>query len=434
MKPHYTFILLASLLLGILAPANKGLAQEKSKKVQALENERNSLLKSIEKTGKQITEIKGNVTKKRQEAQLLKKQVNERTRLVKILDQEILILNNNIDSLQRQIVHLQQKETESKAAYARSTLAIQRSKSQTDQLLFVLSSKDFDQALRRMRYVSQYAKAHQQAAEQLRDTQTKLQKTQNNILVNKKEKSSLLAVREKERTLLKKQEVETNKEVSNLSSQQKKLERKQQKQKQRAKQLDEQIRKQVAFEIAEAERKAREEQERLEREARAQGKPIPRQSERRAEIKGGYAMNESERTLAKTFAANKGKLPPPVNAPYVVSSSFGVQQHNSLSRVQTNNGGIDLTVPQGTSAVAIFNGKVSNVFVLPGYNTSIIIRHGNYLTVYANLINVTVKTGQEVKTGQRLGTVAQDAETGKYTLQFQVWHERQKVNPQSWIR
>ncbi len=231
MKPHYTFILLASLLLGILAPANKGLAQEKSKKVQALENERNSLLKSIEKTGKQITEIKGNVTKKRQEAQLLKKQVNERTRLVKILDQEILILNNNIDSLQRQIVHLQQKETESKAAYARSTLAIQRSKSQTDQLLFVLSSKDFDQALRRMRYVSQYAKAHQQAAEQLRDTQTKLQKTQNNILVNKKEKSSLLAVREKERTLLKKQEAETNKEVSNLSSQQKKLERKQQKQK-----------------------------------------------------------------------------------------------------------------------------------------------------------------------------------------------------------
>ena len=140
------------------------------------------------------------------------------------------------------------------------------------------------------------------------------------------------------------------------------------------------------------------------------------------------------RKLANSFAANKGRLPAPVKGRYRVIRRFGLQQHDDLALVQTRNGGIDIQVARGTEAVAIFDGVVSKVFVVPGYHNSIIIRHGNYLTVYANLQNVSVRAGQKVKTGQVLGTVASD-DGGQYgVMQFQVWHERTKLNPQAWIR
>ena len=161
---------------------------------------------------------------------------------------------------------------------------------------------------------------------------------------------------------------------------------------------------------------------------------MPKQAERRAETKDGYAMDAAERKLASSFAANKGRLPAPVKGRYRVIRRFGLQQHDDLAMVQTRNGGIDIQVSRGTQAVAIFDGVVSKVFVVPGYHNSIIIRHGNYLTVYANLQNVSVRAGQKVKTGQVLGTVASDDEGQYGVMQFQVWHERTKLNPQAWIR
>lgn len=437
MKKAFSLLLYFSLSLilfqGIGHPVQMS-AQSKSKKVLKLEEERNNLLKSIKKTEKEIQGIRNNVSKKKKEAQLLKRQVKERTRLVEVLDQEVKTLSLEIDSLQSRIEILSDKEKKCMDAYARSAQALQRRKNKTDRLLFLLSSQSFNQAVRRMRFISQYAQAHDNAAKELRKTREEIVEIQRHVQFNREEKSKVLALREQERNTLRKQEQSTQKEVTSLSAQQKELERKQNKQKKRAKQLEAQIQKQIALEIAEAERKAREEQERLEREARSKGKVVSSRKGRKAETKGGYAMNESERTLAKTFAANKGKLPPPVNGSYQITRGFGINQHNSLSHVQTSNGGIDLTVSSGTSAIAVFDGVVSKVFVLPGYNTSIILRHGNYLTVYTNLINVSVQAGQKVKTGHKLGLIAEDQETGKCTLQFQVWHERQKTNPELWIR
>lgn len=409
-------------------------AQTKSKKVQNLERQRKAAMEEIQKTNKELNKISKDKSKKQKEVNLLKKKVGQRQKVINLLDAEIKALNGDIDSLQRQEKYLKGEEELRKEAYARSVVALQHRKSTTDPMLFVLSSEAFDQAVRRMRFVSQYALAHQQASAQLKETRLALEQTRFSIEANRNNKSTLLVQREKECNLLQQEQKQRISEVQQLQGKEKDLKALRRKQQQQIATLNKKIEQQIAFEIAEAERKAREEQERRAREAAARGGKAPIVEERKAATKGGYPMTAEERKLGGSFAQNKGNLPAPVNNNYQIVGRFGVQQHNQLSKVQTNNNGIDLEVPNGTSARAVFDGVVTSVFVIEGAKVAVIIRHGNYLTVYSNITNVVVKKGQKVKAHQPLGRVAVDSFSNKAILNFQVWHERTKQNPSSWIR
>ena len=148
----------------------------------------------------------------------------------------------------------------------------------------------------------------------------------------------------------------------------------------------------------------------------------------------GYKMTKEELALSGSFAKNKGKLPFPLSGSYKIVAHFGRQQHPELRYVQTENSGIDIETTPGTRARAVFNGVVSRIFVTPGYNSTIIVRHGNYLTIYANLSEVYVRAGEKVKTGQNLGKIYSDSQDGNRTiLTFQLWKERTKLNPESWL-
>lgn len=412
------------------------LAQQpkKSVAVRNLEKQRTELLNAIKKTDKEIKALGKSLSAKAKQDKLIRQQIKDRTQVIAILDQEVSLLNHSIDSLATQIGELQEKEEMSRERYASTLQALQRRPHFEDQLLFILSASSFDEGIRRVRYLSAYARAHKEVAAELRTTRQQLQETQSQLIATKEQKGALLQLRAEERVKLEQQQKSIASKVKELSAEQQSLQKKLKQQQQQAEQLNRAIQEQIAREIAEAERKAREERERLEREARKKGKKVPKEAERRAETKDGYAMDASERKLASSFAANKGKLPPPVKARYRVIRRFGLQQHDDLAMVQTRNGGIDIQVPKGSEVVAVFDGVVSKVFVVPGYHNSIIIRHGNYLTVYANLQTVSVRAGQKVQTGQRLGTVATDDEGQYGVMQFQVWHERNKLNPQAWIR
>lgn len=433
MKLRYTLLLMLTLLASLPM-----VAQQKSKKVQQLEQQRKEAIKAIEKTDRELSRVKNDKNKKQQEAALLKKKVAQRQELVVALDNEIKELSSDIDSLARQEQVLRTEEEKRKAAYEHSVLALQKRKSSTDRMLFVLSASAFDEAIRRMRFVSQYANAHKRAAQELKETRTALEHTRQAIEVNRKSKSQLLVQREQEKAQLEKERKQRIGEVTQLQGQEKDLQQQRKKQQQQVAALNRKIEQQIAAEIAEAERKAREEEERRKRLAEGKDKTVtgkePVPEERKAATKGGYPMTAEERRLGGSFAQNKGNLPAPVNNNYRIIGTFGVQQHNELSRIQTNNNGIDLEVPQGTSARAVFEGKVTSVFVIEGNKAAIIIRHGNYLTVYSNITGVTVRKGQQVKAHQVLGKVAIDSFSNKAILNFQVWHERSKQNPQAWIR
>nr|MDE6416427.1 peptidoglycan DD-metalloendopeptidase family protein [Duncaniella sp.] len=138
--------------------------------------------------------------------------------------------------------------------------------------------------------------------------------------------------------------------------------------------------------------------------------------------------------LGGTFAQNKGKLPFPISGKYRIISKFGRQPHPSLPKVEIENSGIDIETSSGAAARAIFDGKVSAIFKEDGYNSIVMIRHGNYITIYAGIDNVSVKNGKTVKAGQTIGKVNVDSSRGIPVLHFEIRNERNKLNPMQWLR
>lgn len=139
--------------------------------------------------------------------------------------------------------------------------------------------------------------------------------------------------------------------------------------------------------------------------------------------------------LSGSFAQNKGRLMFPVAGRYVITSNFGTNDHPELSKVKIDNLGIDIEVAKGSSARAVFDGVVSSIFRLDGYHNIIIVRHGEYLTVYAGIERLSVKKGDKVAAGQTLGTIYSDPDDDNRTsLHFEIRHEKQKLNPTEWVK
>ncbi|MCM1378216.1 MAG: M23 family metallopeptidase, partial [Prevotella sp.] len=135
------------------------------------------------------------------------------------------------------------------------------------------------------------------------------------------------------------------------------------------------------------------------------------------------------------FASMKGSLPKPVSGTFKVISPFGRQSLPDLPDVTYDNPGVDVEVAKGATVMAVYAGKVSGVYVVPGFSNVVIVNHGNYYTVYGNLSSASVKVGDNVKQGQALGKVAADADDPSHSLlHFEVWKNREKLNPMSWVR
>ena len=318
--------------------------------------------------------------------------------------------------------------------------------SSQDKWLFILSAESFSQSMRRMRYLREYADWQKRQANDIVEKQAEISRKQAEMEKTRAEKRTLLGTRQEESKKLESEEASQKEEVQLLNKRQKDLKADLQKKRRQAEALNRQIEKQIAEEIARAEAEAKAARERAERERRAReqaaakGKPVPEskkepiREERVADTKGGYAMTKAEKQLSDNFANNRGRLPYPVAGRHTIVATFGEQQHQELKYVRTSNSGIDIQTSPGADARAVFNGEVTRVFVVPGYNNSVIVRHGNYLTVYSNLSQVYVKAGDRVSTRQAIGRIYSDPEDGNSTiLHFQLWKEKTKLNPQPWL-
>ena len=172
---------------------------------------------------------------------------------------------------------------------------------------------------------------------------------------------------------------------------------------------------------------------RAEAEARKQGKSEG--EEKSAGTKAGkvekYNLNNEDRQLSGTFERNKGRLPMPITGPYVIVSRYGQYKVDGLRNVKLDNKGIDIKGQSGAKARAIFDGEVSAIFKYNGLN-NVLVRHGNYISVYCNLSTVSVSKGSKVKTKAEIGTVHKDA-SGNVILHFQLRKETTKLNPELWL-
>ena len=455
-------LLLASSLLALTPEA--AAQGRKSKTLQRLEQERKQLLRSIEASDKKLQQLRRDTRNEEQTLRTVKEQVEQRRQVVAVLGNEVSGLQARIDTLSGHIGRLHRREGALLLRYRAALMQLQGIDTHIDPVLFVLSSQNPAEARERQRFLSRYSKAVREASVALRTTRTEIEATKAEVGRTHSEKEQLLSLREAEKKKLEAEEQQRAAQVKDLQGKQQVLAQDLSKQKQKAEDLDRKIQAQVEAEILAAQRRAAELQRRREearrrrqtqrpqptpppstgRSGRDKGTtPLPpppppaddEPEERRAATPGGYAMDANERALASSFAQNKGRLPAPIRGSYSILRTFGVHQHSEHNRVQVNSSGVDFGVNGDSRAYAVFSGVVSRVFVIPGYGTSVILRHGNYLTVYANLSSVAVSTGSRVSTGQSIGSVgaSPDGSSGRL-LHFQLWHERTKLNPLAWIK
>jgi peptidase, M23/M37 family, putative len=454
-------LLLASSLLALTPEA--AAQGRKSKTLQRLEQERKQLLRSIEASDKKLQQLRRDTRNEEQTLRTVKEQVEQRRQVVAVLGNEVSGLQARIDTLSGHIGRLHRREGALLLRYRAALVQLQRIDTHIDPVLFVLSSQNPAEARERQRFLSRYSKAVREASVALRTTRAEIEATKAEVGRTHSEKEQLLSLREAEKKKLEAEEQQRAAQVKDLQGKQQVLAQDLSKQKQKAEDLDRKIQAQVEAEILAAQRRAAELQRRREEARRRQAQrtqPTPPPStgrsgrskgttppppppppaddepeERRAATPGGYAMDANERALASSFAQNKGRLPAPIRGSYSILRTFGVHQHSEHNRVQVNSSGVDFGVNGDSRAYAVFSGVVSRVFVIPGYGTAVILRHGNYLTVYANLSSVAVSTGSRVSTGQSIGSVgaSPDGSSGRL-LHFQLWHERTKLNPLAWIR
>ena len=455
-------LLLASSLLALTPEA--AAQGRKSKTLQRLEQERKQLLRSIEASDKKLQQLRRDTRNEEQTLRTVKEQVEQRRQVVAVLGNEVSGLQARIDTLSGHIGRLHRRESALLLRYRAALVQLQRIDTHIDPVLFVLSSQNPAEARERQRFLSRYSKAVREASVALRTTRTEIEATKAEVGRTHSEKEQLLSLREAEKKKLEAEEQQRAAQVKDLQGKQQVLAQDLSKQKKRAEDLDRKIQAQVEAEIIAAQRRAAELQRRREearrrrqtqstqptpppstgRSGRGKGTTPPppppppaddEPEERRAATPGGYAMDANERALASSFAQNKGRLPAPIRGSYSILRTFGVHQHSEHNRVQVNSSGVDFGVNGDSRAYAVFSGVVSRVFVIPGYGTAVILRHGNYLTVYANLSSVAVSTGSRVSTGQSIGSVgaSPDGSSGRL-LHFQLWHERTKLNPLAWIK
>ena len=453
------------LVSSLLALTPEAAAQgRKSRTLQRLEQERKQLLRSIEASDKKLQQLRRDTRNEEQTLRTVKEQVEQRRQVVAVLGNEVSGLQARIDTLSGHIGRLHRREGALLLRYRAALVQLQRIDTHIDPVLFVLSSQNPAEARERQRFLSRSSKAVREASVALRTTRAEIEATKAEVGRTHSEKEQLLSLREAEKKKLEAEEQQRAAQVKDLQGKQQVLAQDLSKQKKRAEDLDRKIQAQVEAEIVAAQRRAaelqrrREEARRRRQSQRTQPTPPPstgrsgrgkgttppppppppaddEPEERRAATPGGYAMDANERALASSFAQNKGRLPAPIRGSYSILRTFGVHQHSEHNRVQVNSSGVDFGVNGDSRAYAVFSGVVSRVFVIPGYGTAVILRHGNYLTVYANLSSVAVSTGSRVSTGQSIGSVgaSPDGSSGRL-LHFQLWHERTKLNPLAWIK
>jgi len=336
--------------------------------------------------------------------------IDVRTRLIETINQETKQLSKEINENEREVNQLQKRLEALKADYANMVVQSYKSKTKQSRLMFVLSSENFLQAYKRIQYIKQYADYRAKQGEEIKIETIKLQNLNDYLKETKTEKETLLLVNKQEKESIHQEKKSQEALVKSVKKKEKKY-ISQIKQKQRAeKAIDKKI-------------------EKLIREAIARSN---KNSNKKKIISSGFALTPEAKLLEKDFISNKGKLPSPVKRGVVVRH-FGKQAHPTLKGITIESNGVFYATEKNAKARVIFNGKVLAIQVLPGKKKAVLIQHGNYISVYKNLDNVTVKKGDLVTTKQEIGKIHTDKTTGKTILAFVLFKEVQRQNPEDWV-
>ena len=375
-----------------------------SQSVEELKKKKQDAENQIKYTSKLLNEVQKIQKSSLNRVQLLNRQIEQRKAVINTINGEVDLYQQMIDNNTLAISLMENDIQALKKEYAELIKLAYRNRNAYDQVLFLLSADNVNQAYRRYLYMKQYTNYRENQAGVILSIESvlndKTQKQEEQKLI----KLQLMNDTKKEASQLSQEKLEKNAELQKLQKEQKELKKKLDEQRRIEQQLEDEIERIIA------------------EEARKSAKAGTKE----------MTLTPEQKLLGDNFAQNKGRLPWPVERG-VITEHFGINQHPVLTNVQVKNNGVSITTEKGSKVRAVFNGEVTRVFGITGGNTAVIIRHGKYLTVYSNLRETTVKKGDKVTTKQNIGTVFTDPEDNKSILKFQIWLENQKLNPEQWI-
>lgn len=430
-----------SILISCFCLAIPLLAQS-NKLIKELENRRGALQKQIAESETLLVNTRKDVGSQLSGLATLTGQIEERKRYILAINNDVEAIERELGVLGRQLVRLQNDLKDKKQKYESSVQYLYKNRSIEEKLMFIFSARTLAQTYRRMRYVREYATYQRLQGEEVLKKQEQVNRKQAELRQVKAAKEGLLKEREAEKARLEVQEKEKKTLVANLRKKQRGLQDEIGKKRREADRLNARIDRLIAEEIEKA-RKRAEEEARREAAARKKADEKGGKSEKSAASSTSskpkatpletYSMSKADRELSGNFANNRGKLPMPLTGAYIIVSHYGQYAVEGLRNVKLDNKGIDIQGRPGAQARAIFDGKVAAVFRLNGL-FNILIRHGNYISVYCNLSSASVKQGDNVTTKQTLGEIFSDgADGGRTVLHFQLRKEKEKLNPEPWL-
>lgn len=423
---------------GFLLQTSPLLAQS-NKLIKELESKRGALQKQIAESETLLITTKKDVGSQLNGLAALTGQIEERKRYILTINNDVESIGRELSSLERQLARLQRDLKDKKQKYESSVQYLYKNRSIEEKLMFIFSAKSLAQTYRRMRYVREYATYQRLQGEEVLKKQEQVNRKKTELQQVKAAKEGLLKEREEEKAKLEAQEKKQKLLVANLKKKQRGLQNELNKKRREANQLNARIDRLIAEEIEKARKRAAEE---ARREAAARKKAggktektatASTPAKAKAKPLETYSMSKADRELSGDFANNRGKLPMPITGAYIITSHYGQYSVEGLRNVKLDNKGIDIQGKPGAQARAIFNGKVAAVFKLNGL-FNILVRHGNYISVYCNLSSASVKQGDDVTTKQPLGQIFSDgADNGRTVLHFQLRKEKEKLNPEPWL-
>ena len=388
-----------------------------------LKKQKSALEKEINYTTDLLNKTKSNKTKSLNYLKVLETQIKSKEQLLITLNIEISLLNKQISKTERAILNTEKSILEEeqnladlKEEYAKMIYAAYKQKGSRNNLMFIVSSEDFNQAYKRILYLKQYStfrknQAHKilESQEELLQNKERLAQQKDKLIEESATKVYLVSLKKEELQSVNSTKNEKQELVKKLSKSERVFRKQLQDKQKKAKELDDRIRKIIEEEI----RKARE-------KAKKNNKD------------DSFGLTPEALALSSEFANNKGKLPWPLEKGVIISR-YGKQKHAVFAGVETFNNGVDIATDQNSTVRVIFDGTVSRIFFIKGEGKAVLINHGEYFSVYSGLKEVSVKTGDKLLSKEKIGVVVTQEQENKTELHFEIWKGYDKHDPSNWL-
>lgn len=392
MKYTLTFL---TLLLCTLSLFGQNISQK--------EKEKKAIEKEIESIDRLITQTSAKKKKNVEALVLTQKKIESRKRLIKEIDAEISQYTTEINSKSAELKRLEKRLDTLMKYHENMVLSAYKHRDNKVLFMYILSSENINQALRRWSYLKNISSSINQQASQIKLTQATIKAETERLDELKENSTKIKSQRTAEYNNLTTEEKKVGKMIADLTSKEKQM-KKELKQKQKE---VEKLNKEIERILAEAVKSTKKEEE--------------------------SPTATIDYQLSGKFAENKGKFPWPVNNG-VITEKYGQNYHPVFKNIQLPfNNGINISCTSGSQACSIFDGVVKQILVMPGYNQCVLVQHGEYFTFYCKLDRVYVKNGEKISTGDKIGSIATN-DSGNGELHFQLWKGTTKQNPEHWLK